>query len=438
MENILNKIVELRTNCGTIILGYFVKPKDNIWFIGRLNIHDFQNINQDSNRSFSLVGTLGNEEIRIPNATFGHVEMKAGYAYINILPFEIIYGHRFDVARMKCFSFSLPELDNFFFQNIIQDNSVMSNPATSFLPEPEVSINLSEAHSDCKILLERNYQFENSRSKFSISSDNSIVVVPSIELDIQEIIQFAACARIFFSLIMMEHVNLPSRIQIVLIDDGEESYKSTVLWLNDNKRYYSQHKEQPAKILFNDIKNSLPLLWSNWMQFWNNTENQPLIKIYLDVISSQSVSSNRYLNICHALEYYSKRYRKNEVEKVKNEKDAKNVYLSIRFLDLLRFYNNYFGMSDDELESYRHQLAKKRNYLSHFEEKYLEIGEGVNHLSEMRVNYDLENLAFRLFMVVVYSHLGISQKVIKQALKGSETIFGATLEKMFHGPKWDE
>lgn len=116
MENMLNKIVELRTNCRTNIQGYFVKPKDNIWFIGRLNIHDFQSINLDSNGNFSLVGMLENEEIIIPNATFGHVEAKADYVYVDILPFEIIYGQRFDAAKMMNFSFSLPELDNFFFK----------------------------------------------------------------------------------------------------------------------------------------------------------------------------------------------------------------------------------------------------------------------------------------------------------------------------------
>lgn len=435
MEKLLNKIVELRTNCRKNIQGYFVKPKDNIWFIGRLNTHDFQSINLDSNGNFSLVGMLENEEIIIPNATFGHVEAKADYVYVDILPFEIIYGQRFDAAKMMNFSFSLPELDNFFFQNIIQANSVVSYSATSFLPEREVSINLSEVHSDCKILLERSYQFENSRSKFSISSDNCIVVVPSIELDIQEIIQFAACARFFFCLIMMEHVNLPSRIQIVHRDDGEVSYKSTVLWLNDNRKYYTQHKEHPAKILFNDIKASLPLLWSKWIQFWNNEDNQPLIKIYSDVISSKSAGSNRFLNICHALEHYSKIYREKEAITVKKEKKSQSVSLYVRFLELLRFYREFCEMNEEELDSLSRKLADKRNYLSHYEERYFENKEEKNHFSEMRVDYDLENLAFSLFMVVVYSQLGIPKEVIKKALKSSKTMFASTLEKLFDGPK---
>lgn len=440
MKKLLNKIIELRTNCGKIILGYFVKPKDNIWLIGRMSIHDFQNINLDSNGNFSLFGMFENKEISIPNAAFGHVEEGDECVYVDILPFEIMYGHRFDAAKMMSFLFSLPELDNFFFQNIIQANSVVSYPATSFLPEPEVSINLSEAHSDCKILLERSYQFENSRSNFSISSENCIVVVPSIELDIQEIIQFAACARFFFSLIMMEHVNLPSRIQIVYRDDGEDSYKLTVLWLNDNSKYYTQHKEHPAKILFNDIKASLPLLWSKWIQFWNNKDNQPLIKIYSDVFSSKSVGSNRYLNICHALEHYSKKYRRREAKKVQEEKGNKNdnVWLSTRFLDLLRLFNEFFDLSKEELEGKSKKLANMRNYLSHFDEKDLENKEKVNHFAEMRVDYDLENFAFRLFMVVVFSQLEIPNETIKKALSSSKTIFANTLENMFYGPNRNE
>ena len=440
MKDWLGRIVDLQTNSGITITGYFVKPKENVWFTGKMDIVDYRTIAQKEKRGgFSLNGMLGNSVIQIDDAAFGNVIIADHHsAHVDIFPSEILIGTKFNPASILSFSFALPELDNFFFQHLTNMAQYISNPSQGIHLEPMISSKLTEDDSTVRVVLERLYQFNDSRSFFTVRSDNRIYVEPNIKFEINDIIRFVACAIHFFSFILMEHVNLPSKVAILLRNDGDDRPQSTQLLLNDNRRYYTQHKDEPAKIQFSAIEKSLGLIWSNWIQFWDNKENQPLIKLYSDVISHKSVGSNRYLNICHALEYYSRIYRTKEVEEVNKEKGTNGIPLFIRFIDMLRMTNDYFDLSEEEIESKSRELANKRNYLSHYNFRNSKQVADIDHFSETRVEYDLENFAFCLFMVVVYSELKIPAKVIKNALERSENTFASTLENIFDGPREEE
>lgn len=119
------------------------------------------------------------------------------------------------------------------------------------------------------------------------------------------------------------------------------------------------------------------------------------------------------------------------------EKDIRrnNVPLNLRFLDLLRLFNDSLELDDYDVDSLSRQLANKRNYLSHYDDKLLENLQDINHYAEMHVDYNLENIALQLFMFVVYSQLNIPREVITKALKRSNTMFGEMLERIFDGPK---
>ena len=441
MEDWLGRIVDLHTNSGITITGYFVKPKDNIWFTGEMDIVDYRTISQDENdAAFSLNGIKGDSVIQIDSAVFGNVTVDENIAYVNILPFEILIGAKFDPAKILSYSFSLPELDNFFFQNIVSINTCISDLSHSISLKPMVSSMLTESGSDSsvEIYLNRVYQFQDSRNTFTIRSDNRIIVEPNTEFEINEIIQFVACITHFFSFILMEHVNLPSEVHVFFESDSVDYPESTQLLINDNRRYYTQYKKEPAKILFSDIKEYVVPIWANWVQFWNRKKNQPLIKLYSDVISYKSVGSNRYLNICHALEHYSRIYREKEAEKVRKEKGEEYLSLCIRFIDLIRAFNDFFDLKEKEIELISGKLAKKRNYLSHYNYGKSKPATEINHFEEMRIEYDLENFAFRLFMVVVYNELQVPKEIIEIALSRSENTFTSTLEQMFNGPREEE
>lgn len=439
MEDWFGRIVDLHTNSGIIITGYFVKPEDNIWFIGRMDIVDFQKIKQDENGAeFSLNGLLGDSVIQIDKAAFGKVIIEKDLAYVDILPFEILLGATFNPAKIFNFSFALPELDNFFFQYIARPDSCFSYSSQGILLEPWISSKLTESDSTIQVTLERSYQFQDSRSTFTIQSDNCIVVEPHAEFEVNDIIQFVACTTHFFSFILMEHVNFPGKVRILLKNESEDRPISTKIFLNDNRRYYTQHKEEPAKILFSEIDKYLVSIWSNWLQFWKKKQNQPLIKLYSDVVSYKSVGSNRYLNICHALEHYSKINREKEVKEIQKERGMKDIPLFLRFVDILRMSNEFFDLNEEQIESDSCKLANKRNYLSHYNFKNSKQATDIDHYDETHVEYDLEILAFHIFMVVVYSELKIPAEIIKVALARSRNNFASTLEKLFDGPRREE
>lgn len=351
MDNLLGRIVDLQTNSGITITGYFVKPKENVWFTGKMDIVDYRTIAQEEKGGgFSLNGMLGNSVIQIDDAAFGNVIIADHHsAYVDIFPSEILIGANFNPASILSFSFALPELDNFFFQRIANVAQYFSNPSQNIQIKPVISSKLTKDDSRMQVVLERLYQFNDSRSSFTVQSNNRIYVEPNANFEAGDIIRFIASTTYFFSFILMEHVNLPSKVDILLQNDGDDRPQSTQLLLNDNRRYYTQHKAEPAKILFSSIEESLVAIWSNWEQFWNNKQNQPLIKLYSDVISHKSVGSNRFLNICHALEYYSRIYRTQEVEEIRKEKGLKKneIPLFIRIIDILRMSNDYFDLSEE-------------------------------------------------------------------------------------------
>lgn len=70
MKDMLDKIVDLYTDSGVKFTGYFIKPKDNIWFIGRIAIDDYRIIKDEKNKGFPLNGELNGKEINIPSAVF--------------------------------------------------------------------------------------------------------------------------------------------------------------------------------------------------------------------------------------------------------------------------------------------------------------------------------------------------------------------------------
>lgn len=165
-----------------------------------------------------------------------------------------MYGQKFEIAKIENFHFTIPELDNFFFRNVIKNDFFATYPTANIELEPEISKRLSTNSAKFQVTLVRSYQINNSQSYSSISSINRIIVTPQIYLNSKKIIEFVTCIRLFLSFILMEHVNLPSKIDIVLRDNRKDKYESTVLWVNDNK-----------KIILNIRKNQLKFFLQMFM-----------------------------------------------------------------------------------------------------------------------------------------------------------------------------
>ena len=230
MKDWLGRIVDLQTNSGITITGYFVKPKENVWFTGKMDIVDYRTIAQKEKRGgFSLNGMLGNSVIQIDDAAFGNVIIADHHsAHVDIFPSEILIGTKFNPASILSFSFALPELDNFFFQHLTNMAQYISNPSQGIHLEPMISSKLTEDDSTVRVVLERLYQFNDSRSFFTVRSDNRIYVEPNIKFEINDIIRFVACLTLF-SFILMEHVNLPVKSPscfetTVMIDLSQHNY----------------------------------------------------------------------------------------------------------------------------------------------------------------------------------------------------------------------
>jgi hypothetical protein len=451
--DIINYITDLQTLNGVIFTGYFIKPGNNIWFIGRVKLVDLRKIKNQSEDTISLYGNVNNVPVCIDKADITSTSttgIEPEYATVHVLPYELILGiPQQDIPiRTSRIEFEMPELNLFF------DKPVVSFECNFDSDSFPAKYNQFERHfscSDANISIYRMFSCKYSQNKhrsLTFKSINRFVINFDKPVLISEALAEPSKLRLLFCFLADDNIKLPKVIDFAdssCISETEESSRISDkhLWLNDCHYYDMDKKSYPFRIQYHLINDDFESILNMWMDFFSNPLNLPIIELFSNIITSKSVGINRFLNLCQALEVYSTQFRNSEADIVRiadiqkntinNDSFPKMPTLFHRLIDLFTFHKDIFPNNDEEIELICRDITDIRNYYTHFNpDKQRRLEKKYDDIHSVHTKY--EGILHYMLLSTVYKSIGISACIIKPTMNNPDTRFGVFTEELFEGP----
>ena len=158
------------------------------------------------------------------------------------------------------------------------------------------------------------------------------------EIKLDEAIERIASIRNLLSFFADGYVGL-GKISCTIPEGNEEYY----VWMNHGESV--KPVQENFCVTFNDIANDFQGIWTNWVDFYDET--QPLIELFYEIICDRSTGINELLNFAQAIEVYSNTHLDSEARKFAKGhewggKSGDSVPLKFIFWNLLKKYNDIF------------------------------------------------------------------------------------------------
>lgn len=440
-DKILGVICDLSTSSGIQLIGQFVKPGSNIWFAGRMKTKDLRSL--DNGDNIDLAGTVNGLDIYIDEASISHSSKNgfdSEYVNVNILPHQICIGKKNnEINFIRSLSASFPELNNFFPSSVYpvfgedsKDGFILKKDIQHFNPiiysknkQISVSTDLNISSKD---------------SNLNIKSIYNVNIIFDTKQSLRESIRDLSIFRLLLILISDSFIPLPPELIInTKVSEQFDKYSNVTIWLNDNRLRYPVRENKPFLIMYEDINVNIEKIWLSWFNFYENPLNSPMIELIYQIISSQSLGLNRFLNICQALEVYSTQYRDQEckalLKKYQTSKNinTKKITLATRVADLFHLHSDIFPYNDIEIFELSSEITDLRNYYTHYNPvRQRKLEEKYKNINSIYVKYDYSMYA--LLLATIYKEIDIPTCIIKNSLIYFDTRFGKTLSELFEGP----
>ena len=455
ISDILNLITELVAPSGIVFTGYFNMPSNNIFFIGRVKLEDYQKLVREKNATFNLFGNVCGKNIFIKNASIVRSSchgVRPEYISVDILPYEIAVGVSCDetpimVERIETV---MPELNWFFGNSVVSPtfDSKADNFPAKFNP-----LNITVNYEDKKLSILRTFRACETWKGLAFKNINQIEIGFTISVPIMEAIRQVTSVRLFFCFLADDYVELPSEFCFSTstsqtLDENESQLADKYLWLNDNHSYHIVKKDYPFRIYYSMVKDCFADVWHGWTFFWDNPLNLPMIELFSEIVTNKSVGLNRFLNLCQALEVYSTQFRnseakavwktnKNNSENINNKNSPKFPTLCHRFTELFTYHCDIFPRREAEIAEISKNIADIRNYYTHYNPKSrTKLENQYDDISIVHSRY--EGVLHFMLLATVYKAIGIPIDAIKNAMFNVDSRFGVSTERLFEGPNKDE
>lgn len=200
ISDILNIITDLVTPSGIIITGYFTKPGNNVWFVGRVKTEDYRKLSSEVCASLSLSGNVNSKIIYIENSGIVKTSEEGGnpeYMSVHILPYEIVVG----VLREKTpilvnsIEMEMAELDWFFCDAVV---SLVHDVNADKFPARFNRLEINTNYENKKISILRTFRCSNSRAALTFANINRVVIEFDKLVPLMEAIHDVASIKKFF------------------------------------------------------------------------------------------------------------------------------------------------------------------------------------------------------------------------------------------------
>lgn len=446
MENKLNKIndilnvtTEIKTPDGVSFIGQFVKPESNIWFVGRVKFDDFSFMSNKN--EFSLSGTVSGINIYIKTGIITKTSItnnKPKYVDVHILPFELMIGKEVNNnTKVERIEVEFSELNCFLGSGLEVNSSALNESKfdCKMMPLDFFPVTYDE---NKHLIFQRNISSQITLSDLNLMNVNKVIILFDSLIDVDNAIHELAKIRLLLSFLADDFIDYPESFSFVAqdsqrLENSDCKLADKIIWLNDNRIQYPQKWKHPFRILYHTINHDFPDILKKWNAFYSEKSNQPIIKLFVEIISHKSIGLNRFLNICQALEVYSTHYRTEECKTLLNKMTDKRITLRLRLFDLLTLQNDVFEYQKSYIAESSKDIADIRNYYTHYNSSKLKILE--DKFGEMGLFYNQYNeILYSLLLATIYKEIGIPREVIKKSIKNLSMRFGKTLEYYFEGP----
>ena len=439
ITNVIDKIIDLSTDEGYIYTGYLTKPGNNVWFVGRLKTTEFFEMENSGNHSFDLRGEINGQSIILRGASNSNSSQNSQSPFISlkVLANEIVLCKKQNTqaTMVSNIEADVPGLNWFFRKPVVEFCGDISSPCKA---DPQ-SICISNVEYDFTI--SRSIKIEQTQDSFQIENSSQILLKYQSPVPIMQAIKDMEYTRQFFCFLSDDYVKYPSEYRFS-VDKHEIS--DNAIWLNDNHKYKPEKKRARFHIQYDEIQDDLENIWLNWKQFRSNPACQPIIEIYLDIISNKSVGVTRFLNLCQAIEVYSRLFRKDgaqeswrrdkeKPENIDREDFPKGPTLYHRLVDSYNYHLDIRELSNDTLEEECKNITDIRNFCTHYDNgRRIKLEERLGDIMIARTKY--EAILHLYFLANIYKQIGVNNETIKMNQERIRLRFCLPTTEIFESP----
>lgn len=329
-------------------------------------------------------------------------------------PAEIIVGRSYshDIKLTKICA-SISALNFMFSKMPFEDTFTFSkeNPAILNFTAP---CEISAIDKDGQIRLTLGLSCSHTWGKVEYSS------VPNLEYSfykptsVQEAIAKIASVRNLFSFFADYYLPLEN---ISFADEKTNALENSVVicdcLIHMNNAEDIESPKTPFLITTDCFSHNFPQIWTNWLQFYNDSKFIPTL--FYEIICNRSTRINRFLNLSQSIEIYSSYYRQKNAKALalQNGCKFKNIPLRYRMEDIMLYLLEYLDIDSEKVTILAKIISDIRNFFTHYNKK--------NYQEPSFQELVSANILLRyILLVIVYKTTGVEQQYISECRHHSD------------------
>ena len=404
IEQILNMTAEFCCveHKGFVVVGILVERDSDVILTGTSFTSQPHEIPEQDTVSF--VGKVGGHPVTLRGAQIQRISVNYTIDGLPSIDFEIrldsiIIGKEYKeaimVSKIQC------EFDSLKFFGLgmpLKVNYEHCKPLVEYIPQREIKA----VDKDGVVQILQTTGIERGINQVNLKVHHYVEYVFSEQKEMMDAVKSIACFRVLLTFLSNCYVEM---------EDFEFYEKEDDISGCTLKLLYSEKvvNEDLYLIRASDVVDDFQEVWAQWRDFYEN--NDAVAELFYEIICNRSTYFNEFLNLCQAMEVYSAHSREDEAYAVYqsaklNGENSKGVKFAHRLKDLFAAANDFFSLSETQLDCIAANLAAMRNYYTHYNEK--KYRKPVAH--EV---FSASAIMRFLLLTIVYKRVGISSNAIQ-------------------------
>ena len=402
---ILNMTAELRCveHKEFVVVGILVERDGDIIFAGTSFTSQPHELPRQETVSF--VGKVGGHPVTLRGAHMQRIS--ASYSIdgspsidCEIRIGSIIIGKKYEetamVSRIQC---EFDSLKLFGLGMPLKVNFEHYKPLVEYVPQQEIKA----VDKDGVVQILQTTEIQCGINQVNLKVHHYVEYAFLEQKELMDAVKYIACFRVLLTFLSNCYIEMED-FEFYEKKDDISGY--TLKLLHSEKMI----NEDLFLILASDVVNGFQEIWTQWRDFYEN--NYAVAELFYEIICNRSTYFNEFLNLCQAMEVYSSRSRENEAYAIYqsaklNGENSKGIKFAHRLKDLFSVTNDFFDLSETQMDCIARNLAAMRNYYTHYNEsKYRK--------PDIQEVFSASGIIRFLLLIIVYKRVGISPNAIRE------------------------
>lgn len=291
--------------------GILIKENKDFIIKGRISLDLYKKLSNSYEND--IIGIIYGYKLTfinscIQNRSFNYTESSMSDWYAEIKPEKIILGEYFlNGIMIKGSSPIYGNIHNWLLDSPIKtDHGNLKDGSNLLIFKDTEEHNVK--HNNINLTFYKTFDILPQVDKTEVSTSTIISFEFDDPVNINECVKYMADFRNFLAFFANYYIEFNS-FEFITYNNN------TIFNCYMNYCEDMDFSNKPFVINFSNIQNEFNILWSNWIEFSNKSNN--IVSLFYEILCGRATRINKFLNLCQALESYSYIYRTNKADQVR-------------------------------------------------------------------------------------------------------------------------